>query len=476
MSTASQTPQTGSKHRLGARRATPFVTVVPRPIDDATSAKRPTTKSRLATKLSRASSASSGDSLKTFAERHVVRDAARDDTAREAEQTPAPAQLTTTAMRGQGFYNRHSQMQREAGSLGLDTFARAVDALPLPVITNERGIRIVDFGSSQGLNSMLPMRLAVNILASRTASIEVIHQDLPTNDFASLFHVVNTHPESYNKPASSPSSHVFTLARPGDFHDRLFPVESIHLAWTSIASHWLSTPCPLQTVLHHNDLPPDHILRESDPREYQRLLDLRDIARREWLDFCLHREAELAPGGQLVHVGLVSVPVGEAVTRINAHANVHANDINDDDDDALAWSSWTPARRAAMDALRRAVGAEALRGTCLPVYFRTVEEYLEPFSGTTPASRLLVRECFVARTRDLFMEEYRRTRDASAFADSIIGALDAAVTPALRLERFDAERVASFYADLRSTLEAKPELFGSGMTVVVMRLEKPSSL
>jgi hypothetical protein len=91
---------------------------------------------------------------------------------------------TAAAMQGGGFYNRNSGLQA----------ANLTSALPLleeaaRSVAGAGSVVIADYGSSQGRNSMRPMRAAIEVLRARAGSerpIEVIHTDLPSNDFASL--------------------------------------------------------------------------------------------------------------------------------------------------------------------------------------------------------------------------------------------------------------------------------------------------
>jgi hypothetical protein len=57
------------------------------------------------------------------------------------------------------------------------------------VPNGSRGLTIVEYGSSQGRNSMAPMRMAIDALRfqSGPAPIEIVHTDLPSNDFLALF-------------------------------------------------------------------------------------------------------------------------------------------------------------------------------------------------------------------------------------------------------------------------------------------------
>ena len=89
-------------------------------------------------------------------------------------------------MEGAGFYNRHSTMQAAGVSRALSLWVGACQSVQV----GEEPLVIVDYASSQGRNSMSPVRTAIEKIRSRCGVeklVEVIHTDLPSNDFSSLF-------------------------------------------------------------------------------------------------------------------------------------------------------------------------------------------------------------------------------------------------------------------------------------------------
>src|SRR5271156_1713942 len=94
---------------------------------------------------------------------------------------------TTTAMQGGGFYNRNSNQQAANLTSALPLLENAARSIP---IEGAAPLVIVDFGACQGSNSMRPARAAIETLragAGPARPVEVIHTDLPSNDFTSLF-------------------------------------------------------------------------------------------------------------------------------------------------------------------------------------------------------------------------------------------------------------------------------------------------
>lgn len=101
-------------------------------------------------------------------------------------------------MEGGGSYNRHAMHQAAGMSVTLPLLERAardvsLDSLDHPVV-------IADYGSSQGKNSLRPMRIAIGVLRERLCletPISLVHTDLPGNDFSTLFHLLEADPDSY---------------------------------------------------------------------------------------------------------------------------------------------------------------------------------------------------------------------------------------------------------------------------------------
>ena len=191
-------------------------------------------------------------------------------------------------MTGGGYYDRHSQTQGSAADHGLAQLTRAVDLLSLdtPVVT------VADLGCAQGHNSLRPIAAAIAALRARTdAPVDVVHTDLPTNDWATLFQVIDSDPASYLVQASA--VHAFVAGR--SFYERIFPADGLSIAWTSSALHWLSrSPGPIA----------DHFFVQSSSDETART-KYRDQAAADWQAFLGHRSTELAVTGAVVFVDVL---------------------------------------------------------------------------------------------------------------------------------------------------------------------------
>src|SRR5215469_16365829 len=140
-------------------------------------------------------------------------------------------------MEGKGAYNKHSQLPAGGAGLALPLLDKAVQAVELGV--KGQPIVIADYGSSQGKNSLVPMQIAIRGLRRRIGqnrAISVFHIDQPSNDFNTLFTVLNADPDRY--VVDEPN--IFSAAVGRSFYQSVLPPGSIHLGWSSYAAMWLS--------------------------------------------------------------------------------------------------------------------------------------------------------------------------------------------------------------------------------------------
>ena len=116
------------------------------------------------------------------------------------------------------------------------------------VTTTPKSIGIADLGCSSGPNTLTIIKDIVRAV-ERTSSTLMLHQppefrvylnDLPTNDFNSIF---KTLPEFYRelrKEKSGGCPSIFVGGYAGSFYGRLFPNNCLHFVYSSYSLHWLS--------------------------------------------------------------------------------------------------------------------------------------------------------------------------------------------------------------------------------------------
>ncbi|KAF0743959.1 hypothetical protein Ae201684P_003976 [Aphanomyces euteiches] len=160
------------------------------------------------------------------------------------------------------------------------------------IIPSEVGDTIL-FHNTQGRNSLrLIHQVLAHLDANFTSAPEylVLHEDQPTNDFASLLDTLNS-PESYIH--SRPNVYTGVISK--SFYERLVPSASIDIFVSYISTHWLSkVPTPLPgSLVFIND--PDCKANASPE-----VVDAwRKGAHGDLVTFLRHRATELVDNGSL---------------------------------------------------------------------------------------------------------------------------------------------------------------------------------
>jgi hypothetical protein len=191
-------------------------------------------------------------------------------------------------MEGQGAYNKYAKLPAGGAALALPLLEKALPNVEID--TGNQPVVIADYGSSQGKNSLVPMQVAIGVLRQRAGlnrPISVFHIDQPSNDFNTLFAVLDVDPGRY----ALDDPNVFPSAIGRSFYESVLPPGSVHLGWCSYAAVWLSC---VPTLI------PGHFIsfRSTDAvrAEFARQ------GAQDWEAFLSLRARELRPGGRLVVV------------------------------------------------------------------------------------------------------------------------------------------------------------------------------
>ena len=295
-------------------------------------------------------------------------------------------------MQGAGSYNLSSTLQAANLTSAVPLLEEAARSAP---IDEGMPLVLVDYGSSQGLNSMLPIGAALDILRARAGPdkpVEVVHTDLPGNDFSALFTLLAEDERSYLVGREG----VFPCAIGRSYFAPILPSGRVALGWTSNALHWLS-----RNPVHA----PDHgwAVFSRDPAlrlAVDRQLD------EDWRDFLQARALELCTSGQLVCQFMGRGP----------------------DHHGFEWMAdafW--AALSTMGAEGLLSEDELLRMTC-PSAGRSIEQIRAPF-GNGAFQGLRLNHVSVIDGPDPFWETYRRTNDADQLGRSWAKAMLAANGP-----------------------------------------------
>jgi hypothetical protein len=284
-------------------------------------------------------------------------------------------------MEGGGFYNRHSAMQAAGISRLLPYWEKAAREVDI----DEGPFVIADYGSSQGRNSMAPMRIAIEELRARTGrqtTVEVIHTDLPSNDFAALFGALEEDPGSYMAGAVN----IFPSAVGRSYVQPILPTGSVHLGWNTWTMHWLSGD-PISA--------PDHFSVESS-KSQRVVAALRQRLAEDWRRFLECRATELRTGGKL----LTAFAAREA--------------------DKSGWE-WLDGQlwQAMLDLGSDGVLSkeEQLRVT-MPVAGRSIDQIRAPFGESGNFSDLIIEQAEILKVPDPTWAAFETDRDAQKLGRS----------------------------------------------------------
>ncbi|KAL6222375.1 hypothetical protein ACLB2K_005767 [Fragaria x ananassa] len=151
---------------------------------------------------------------------------------------------------GHRSYAQNSSLQKKASDMVKDMTLETVQELYLT--TAPKSLGIADLGCSSGPNTLSIMKEIIEVVqgTSRKAfhaapEFRVHLNDLPTNDFNSIFKSLPEFSKDLNKEMNNGGSpSIYIGGYPGSFYGRLFPNSSLHFVYSSYSLHWLSRVPP----------------------------------------------------------------------------------------------------------------------------------------------------------------------------------------------------------------------------------------
>ena len=345
-------------------------------------------------------------------------------------------------MEGKGAYNKYAKLPAGGAALSLPLLEKAVSKIELD--KSDQPIVIADYGSSQGRNSLVPVQVAIRVLRQRVGpnrAISVFHIDQPSNDFNSLFEVLDADPDRYVLE----DVNVFPGAIGRSFYENVLPPSSVHLGWSSYAAVWLSR---VPTLI------PGHFISLGSTGEVR--ADFARQGAQDWETFLSLRAKELRSGGRLVVVlpALTDDGVSGFETLMNEANEVLIEMTNDG-----------------------AITAEERARMALRAYPRRKSGLLAPFANDGQFRNLTVEDFEMSELPDNAWRDYERdgnsealaTKHALFFRSVFMPSLASALT---RVRDGDAEALREFgdrlEAGLRRRLASQPTAMHSFVQTIVL--------
>jgi len=345
-------------------------------------------------------------------------------------------------MEGRGAYNKYAKLPAGGAALALPLWEDAIRRVEIEA--GHQPVVLVDYGSSQGKNSLVPMQIAVSCLRQRLEAgrpIWVFHVDQPSNDFNALFDVLDADPERYTLGDAS----VFPAAVGRSFYEEVLPPGSVHLGWCSYAAVWLSRVPALI---------PGHFVSLRSTGEVR--LEYERQAARDWEAFLALRAQELRSGGRLIVVlpGLADDGTSGFETIMD-----HANDV------------------VAQMVAEGSLSTEERGQMALRTHPRKKSDLLAPFERDRSFCHLSVEAFETTELRDVAWTDYEMDRDTEALATKHALFFRSIFGPSLgsaleRLRSGDAEALQIFgdrlEAGLRQRVASQPTPMHSSVQIMVL--------
>ncbi|KAF9678280.1 hypothetical protein SADUNF_Sadunf07G0018500 [Salix dunnii] len=146
---------------------------------------------------------------------------------------------------GDNSYAKNSSYQKKVSDMVKHITMDALQEVYLALAPKSLGI--ADLGCSSGSNSLSIIKDIVESVEAASCKImvpapefRVYLNDLPTNDFNSIFKSLPDFYRDLNKGRSDGLPLLFIAGYPGSFYGRLFPNDCLHFVHSSYSLHWLS--------------------------------------------------------------------------------------------------------------------------------------------------------------------------------------------------------------------------------------------
>jgi hypothetical protein len=286
-----------------------------------------------------------------------------------------------SVMEGGGAYGTHSSIPAAGGGTAIPYLEAAAERIA--VEGSGRPIVIADYGCSDGKNALAPMRVAIAALRRRigpSRPVLVYHNDLPGNDFTTLFRLLDSDPTSYVRNDAA----VYSYAIGRSFYQSVIPPAVVDLAWSSFAAVWLSQ-VPRQI--------PGHFCIPFSTGAIR--AEFEEQAARDWERFLALRALELRSGGRLV----IALPAL-------------------DDESSMELGGVMEQANATLAELAKVgeITTDERRRMTIAACPRRERDLVAPFAKDGQFNGLIVEDVNTAVSPDPAWSDYERDRNADALA------------------------------------------------------------
>ncbi|KAL2870932.1 S-adenosyl-L-methionine-dependent methyltransferase [Aspergillus lucknowensis] len=133
-----------------------------------------------------------------------------------------------TSMVGGGYYNQNSSLQA--------LVAEECGGLVSPDECQGGSITLADYGCSEGSNSVLMLRRAIES-CPEDASITIVFNDTPANDYNSLSATMD---RLLREPDKKNPRKIYPLMAPQSYYQQVVPDDFVDIGFSTASLHWIA--------------------------------------------------------------------------------------------------------------------------------------------------------------------------------------------------------------------------------------------
>ena len=302
---------------------------------------------------------------------------------------------SSLAMKAEGYYSAKTVGAKNAIDKTQKLIENALNTIPKKEI-----LRFADYGSADGGTSQEMWSNIIKLIreAGDERQIEILYTDLASNDFSTLFKIMQGMQGNSDFAYQKFFSNVFVHGCGTGFHDQLMANNSLCLGFSATAMHYVSErPCLIENHVHMTGASQNEINL------------FKDQAHKDWETILLNRSSELIKGGRFVCINFGIDEQGRCLG--NTGGKVMFNNF------AMNWKH--------LEAQGIITNQEFINAT-FTQHYRTIEEFRKPFDdkeSTISKSGLVLRSCETMITDCPYKTHYLKntnTMSANDYAKTLI--------------------------------------------------------
>ena len=288
------------------------------------------------------------------------------------------------SMRSSGYYSQKTMGAKIAIDSTLSLLKNALNEIPKLSI-----LRMADFGSADGGTSQeMWFKLIDEIKKNNDhRQIEILFTDLPSNDFSTLFKIMQGMQGNPKLSFQNKYSDIFVHGCGTGFHQQLMSDNSLSLGFSATAMHYVSKkPCQIVDHVHMTGA-------NNDEKE-----KFKNKALKDWESILINRAKELALGGRFICLNFGIDEKGRYLGNTGGHCMF--------DKFSYHWKSLEK---------KGIISKDEFIAATFTQHYRTLDEFKKPFddpNSIVSKAGLRLKSCFTKLTDCPYKLEYEKNKNS----------------------------------------------------------------